>query len=279
MDRNCQKNMCRGPVFIVNKQLIGHKPFSNGHNYLSIHSPQHASAVMTHIKNQLASPELKLSSNGSGYRGGWRREPEWVRKMAFWRKSPGEHCKLLYSWQRILQLGAAIIILTFGNSYLLAQLAIDNPRHLDVPVDQARILLEMSCQAVAKELRLPQATKVEFPLHLVIGPEDEHFGLDQKTGTPTLVLREWDAVKFTTAALRFAIQRSVDPARQEHMVAEVLRRAERVAPVPAAQLHGSVVMTTRQLQHENGCLDGITDAGLREPACDAIQENRKATAK
>src|SRR5215470_20204827 len=108
-----------------------------------------------------------------------------------------------------MRLRAATIIFAIAAPCAVSQLTIENPRHVDIPEAQARILLQMSFQAVAKELRPGQKTNSEFPLRLVIGQEDERYGLDAKTGVPTLFLRQWDPVKFATAAVRFAIQRSV----------------------------------------------------------------------
>jgi len=174
---------------------------------------------------------------------------------------------------------AAVLIFALVSSRAFSQLTIENPNHRDVPEAQARILLQMSFQAVAKELRPAQKTNVEFPLRLVIGQEDERFGLDEKTGVPTLFLRHWDPVKFTTAAVKFAIQKSVRPERQEQMILEIVRRAKGVAPISAAQLRGSTETAIPALPPVNDCFRGISDSTFREPPCRMVPGNRNAEAR
>src|SRR5215831_15353675 len=171
---------------------------------------------------------------------------------------------------------AAALIFALVSSRAFSQLTIENPNKQDVPEAQARILLQMSFQAVAKELRPAQKTNVEFPLHLVIGQEDERFGLDDKTGVPTLFLRHWDPVKFTTAAVKFAIEKSVRPERQEQMIFEIVRRSKGIAPISAAQLRGSAEIAIPGLPTANDCLKGISDSTFREPPCRMIPGNNAA---
>ena len=175
--------------------------------------------------------------------------------------------------------GAVVAIFALANPFAFSQLTIENPRQQDVPEAEARILLQMSLQAAAKELRPAQKTNVEFPMLLVIGQEDERFGLDGKTGVPTLFLQQWDPLKFTTAAVKFAIQESIRPERQEQMVLEIVRRSKAVAPVSAAQLRGSAGIALPALPPENDCNKAISDAALREVLCPVVPGNRRATAK
>ena len=168
---------------------------------------------------------------------------------------------------------AAAVVFALASPFALPQLTIENPKQQDVPEAQARILLQMSFQAVAKELRPAQKTNVEFPLRLVIGQEDERFGLDEKTGVPMLFLRHWDPVKFTTAAVKFAIQKSVRPERQEQMILEIVRRSKGIAPISAAQLRGSAEIAIPSLPPENDCFKGISDSTFREPPCRMVPGN------
>jgi hypothetical protein len=173
----------------------------------------------------------------------------------------------------------AVVICALASHCAFSQLTIENPRQQDVPEAQARILLKMSVQAIAKELRPAEKTDAVFPLRLVIGQEDERFGLDEKTGVPTLFLRQWDPVKFTTAAVKFAIQKSLRPERQEQIVLEIMRRSKGIAPVSAAQLRGSAEIATPALSPENDCLEGISDSTFREPPCRMVPDNRNAAAR
>ena len=174
---------------------------------------------------------------------------------------------------------AAVVIFALASPCAFSQLTIENPKQQDVPEAQARILLQMSIQSVARELRPAQKTNTEFPLRLVIGQEDERFGLDEKSGVPTLFLRQWDPVKFTTAAVKFAIQKSVRPERQEQMILEIVRRSKGVAPVSAMQLRGSAEIATPALSPGNDCLKDISDSTFREPPCRIVPDNRNAAGK
>jgi len=167
------------------------------------------------------------------------------------------------------------VIFALVSPYALSQLTIENPKQQDVPEAQARVLLQMSVQAVAKELR-PAHTNAEFPLRLVIGQEDERFGVDEKTGVPTLFLRHWDPMKFTTAAVMFAIQKSLRPERQQQMVLEIVRRSKNIAPISAAQLRGSAEIAIPGLPTANDCLKDISDSTSREPPCRMIPGHHAA---
>jgi hypothetical protein len=172
-----------------------------------------------------------------------------------------------------------LFLLMLASSCMFAQLTIDNPKHLNFPESQAQVLLEMSCRAVAKELHLADESKIRFGLRLVIGQEDERFSFDEKTGTPTLFLREWDAGKFATAAVRFAVRRSIGPERQQEIILDMLRRSEKIAPVSAAHLHGFVELKSQSPQRGNDCLRGIADSSLREVHCDSIAKNKHSMNK
>ena len=169
---------------------------------------------------------------------------------------------------------AATIIFALATPCAFSQLTIENPRHVDIPEAQARVLFQMSLQAVARELRPGQKTNAEFPLHLVIGQGEDRFGLDARTGVATLFLHEWDAVKFTTAAVRFAIQRSVQPEREEAMISEIVRHSQAVAPVSTAQLRGSNQLPTPLPPPSIGCVKGIYDAAVTGSPCSTASGNR-----
>lgn len=169
---------------------------------------------------------------------------------------------------------AATIIFALATPCAFSQLTIENPRHADIPEAQARVLFQMSLQAVAKELRPGQKTNTEFPLHLVIGTKDESFGFDARTGVPTLFLREWDPIKLTTAAVKLAIQKSVQPERQKQMISEIVSRSKAVAPVSVAQLRGSNESPTSVPPPAIGCVKGIYDAGVSGSPCGMVPGNR-----
>src|SRR5262249_28235800 len=102
-----------------------------------------------------------------------------------------------------------VLAIILASSMGFAQLSIENPKHGSVPEEQARLLLRLSCRAIAHQLHLRESSISEMEMHLVLGEKDEGFGYDEHM-VPTLFLREWDEKKFVTAALRFAVQRSID---------------------------------------------------------------------
>jgi hypothetical protein len=151
----------------------------------------------------------------------------------------------------------------------LAQLTIDNPLHLNLPEDQARLLLQLSYRKVARELHLSDSSNIESGLHLVLGEKEERYGYDDHSGVATVFLREWNETKFVIAAMRFAVQHSIGPQRQEQMVVEVLRRAKQIAPVPAAQIRGHFPQRSSEPVGAGAdCLKGVQDASIRDIRCD-----------
>jgi len=165
--------------------------------------------------------------------------------------------------------GTALFLL--ANSLAFAELAIDNPKHLDVPEEKARILLRLACRAVATEFHLREPAKTDFDLRLVLGEKDERHGFDEQTGVPTLYLQQWNEVKFTSAAIRFAVQKSVNHNREERMISEILRRSDQISSIPANQLRGADVPQKSDLgQEKQGCLSGIRDASQRDIGCGPV---------
>src|SRR5215471_18197968 len=140
-----------------------------------------------------------------------------------------------------------LVTLVFASSISFAQLSIENPKHLKVPEDQARLLLRISCRAVADELHLRESSLTKMSMHLILGAEEDGFGYAEHTGVPTLSLREWDERKFVTAALSFAVQRSINQHRQEQIIADILHRYRQIGPISADHLHNSVAPSSRLL--------------------------------
>lgn len=165
--------------------------------------------------------------------------------------------------------GVAFFLL--ANSLAFAQLTIDNPKHLDVSEEKAGVLLKMACRAVATEFHLRERSKSEFGLRLVLGEKDEHYGFDEQTGTPTLYLQQWDEIKFTSASIRFAVQRSIARTREEQMISEILRRSARVAPITPNQLRSAGAPGKSELsQEKEDCPGAIRDASKRDIRCNSL---------
>jgi len=162
-------------------------------------------------------------------------------------------------------------VLLLATSMSLAQLSFDNPKHLNLPEDKARLLLRMSCREVAHQLHLRKSSVPEFEMHLVLGEDDEHFFYDEKTGVPTLSLHEWNDQKFVTAAIRFAVEWSVSMPEQKKLILDVLHRSEQAAPVSAAQLQNSVTPDSRlPVVDGKNCGTPVSDASTSGRRCDGF---------
>ena len=170
----------------------------------------------------------------------------------------------------------SLLAIVFASAISFAQLSIENSKHVNIPEDQARLLLRMSCRAVAHELHLRESSISELDMHLILGEKDEGFGYDAHTGVPTLFLREWDEKKFVTAALRFAVQKSIDQHRQEQIIVDILHRSRQLGPISVDHLHDFVPSASQLLlQQSNNCLNGISDATARTVPCNNLPDRRQ----
>jgi hypothetical protein len=160
------------------------------------------------------------------------------------------------------------LLIVIANSLAFAELTIDNPKHLDVPEDKARVLLRLACRAVVKELHSREQSKADLDLRLVLGEKEEHYEIDEH-GVSTLYLRQWNETKFATAALRLAVQNSIDRNREKRMILDILQRSGQIAAILANQLRGSNISPSSQagMGEEHSCLDGIRNAGQRDISC------------
>ncbi len=165
-------------------------------------------------------------------------------------------------------LTSAAVLIIFANSLTFAQLTIDNPKHLDVPEEKGRVLLRLAWQAVAKEFHSSEQSMREFDFRLVLGEKDERYGLDEPTGVPTLYLQQWNETKFTAAAIRLAVQKSIDRKREQQMISDILQRSEQIVSIPASKLRVVDVFPNSPAGHAvQGCLSEIRDAARREIRC------------
>ncbi len=168
---------------------------------------------------------------------------------------------------------SGVLLIVLANSLAFAELTIDNPRHLDVPEEKARVLLRLAWRAIAKEFHSHEQSKAEFDFRLVLGEKDEHYEIDEHTGVPTLYLQQWNETKFTTAAVRLAVQKSIDRNREERLIFDILQRSERIVTMPANKLRGADVSRTSQAGQEGrSCLGGIRDASQRDIRCGPLTQ-------
>lgn len=111
------------------------------------------------------------------------------------------------------------------------QLVIENPMHLSVPEDRARVLLSISQRVVEEQFHLRPSRASKFQLKLVLGQENERYIEDDQTGIPTVYLVKWNEGKFALSALRLAVLRVLDRNDEIHLVQEIAHRTDRIAPV------------------------------------------------
>jgi hypothetical protein len=127
------------------------------------------------------------------------------------------------------------LLLPATTSLGIAQLTITNPKHLDLPEHRARVLLIETCRVVANEFHVRNSSDLEYSLTLVLGEKDEGYGIDNE-GKVTLYLQQWSESKFVHAATRLAVQSLANRERVERLAKEILRRSDRIFPVPQSSL-------------------------------------------
>jgi hypothetical protein len=160
--------------------------------------------------------------------------------------------------------GAVLYLL--ANSLAFAQLTIDNPKNLAVPEEKARVLLRLASRAVAMEFHSGDS-KGESDFRLVLGEKDERYGIDENSGVSTLYLHQWNETKFAIAAIKLAVQKSIDRNREQRMISDILLRSEQIVSIPANRLHGNALPKSQSGRAEQGCLSGIRDGSQRDIRC------------
>jgi hypothetical protein len=109
----------------------------------------------------------------------------------------------------------------------------------EVPDQKVNILFDSACRVIAKEFHVRDASQFGFKVTLVLGDADERIQGDELTHVYFVYMNHWNDVKFATAASRLALQHLVSQERKTKLVSEILRRAEREAPVSARELKRS----------------------------------------
>ena len=122
-----------------------------------------------------------------------------------------------------------------GSSAAFAQITVRNPNNLPFPDNKPQILLRTACQVVAEEFHIPDPSRLQFPLILVLG-EPWHYTADEDNQIYTIYLERWDDTLFATSAMAIASHRVVTKDRYKKMVLEILRRANRISPVEPTDL-------------------------------------------
>jgi hypothetical protein len=105
----------------------------------------------------------------------------------------------------------------------LGQVTIKNPYHLPVPEQEVQMLLNTTCQVVAREFHVRERD-VDFPVVLVLGDPDERFTSDEDRQLYSVYLYRWNQAQFALSSMRLAVQHMVTQTRRDRMVREILKR-------------------------------------------------------
>lgn len=119
-----------------------------------------------------------------------------------------------------------------------AQVAIENPHCVEVPVQRVQVVHQIICRVVAEEFHV-DAEKVDCRLNLVLGEETERSSADDTNGIYTVYLAHWDEATFAISDMRLAVQRMVSRHRWQHMTREIIRRVDQLEPVDAQSFQKS----------------------------------------
>jgi hypothetical protein len=161
--------------------------------------------------------------------------------------------------------------LVLASSFVGAQLTIENPKHVEVPEQQAQALFLVTERVMESEFHNPGSLENRFRMKLVLGQTPERFTVDDAQGNGTLFLDKWDDGKFTVAAMRLAVQHLLGPERQQKMLQEIRKRTSEVAPVPVSKLRGQPMPSSSPTSPgwaiPDKCMDQMTNAALRVTAC------------
>jgi hypothetical protein len=131
----------------------------------------------------------------------------------------------------------AVITLVFLSGSLgKAQIAVENPRHLDLPEERAQMLHQIICRVAADQLRL-RGLKTNFPVILVLGEAEERIWIGDGGMPRKIYLGRWDEQRFATADMQLVVQDAAMNELGQSMTKEVLRRWKRVAPAQTGELN------------------------------------------
>src|ERR1700730_1045731 len=166
-----------------------------------------------------------------------------------------------------------VLLLPATSSLGIAQLTITNPKHLDLPEHRARVLLSETCRVVANEFHVHDPSDLEYSLTLVLGEKDEGYGIDNE-GKVTLYLQQWSKNKFVDEATRLAVQSLANCERVQRLAREILRRSNRVLPVPQSNLRSPDRLPRPSLRIGAGadCMSAVRDEPC--PTANSGQDRR-----
>lgn len=132
----------------------------------------------------------------------------------------------------------AWVCVMLGVGCAWAQVTILNPHHVFVPQDRVNLLFRMSRDVISREFQLKDQRRMDFPLTLVLGEQNERLSLDEDHQVYEVLLNNWDESKFVTSVMRLAVWRVVPRERRNQLVLEILQRARTVGTVSVGSLRG-----------------------------------------
>ena len=100
-----------------------------------------------------------------------------------------------------------------------------------VPEEQVNLLFRTSCRVMTEEFHLESVCSVDFPVTLVLGDGNERVSADELNQEYFIYMNQWNEAQFATSASRLILQHMVSRDRKTKIVAEILRRVHRMAPV------------------------------------------------
>jgi hypothetical protein len=166
----------------------------------------------------------------------------------------------MYAWHR------TVVLLLAASSWVQGQLIVENPKHLNIPEEQAKALFLTTTRVMEKEFNVPGALENKFRMKLVLGEAQERFTIDDAQGNGTLYLERWNEFKFATVTMRLAIQQLLVPERQKRMLDAIARTTSEIAPISAADLRTEKIVTPLP-RSSDGCIARMSDAGVGGVPC------------
>jgi len=166
-----------------------------------------------------------------------------------------------------MRTSATLLVMLAAACISQAQLKVENRDHLVVPSERPQIIYATACRVVREEFHLKDAELRDFPLTLVVGSTEDRYEDDHDAGIYRIYLRVWDEKKFAVGVMRLAIEGMINTQRRDHLVWEILTRANAIMPVNAADARAS---QARDAHRTLFCLPDDPDAAAltRPPAGD-----------
>jgi len=91
-------------------------------------------------------------------------------------------------------------------------------------------------RVMTEEFHLDNACDGDFPITLLLGDRNERVSGDELKQEYFIYMNQWNEAQFATSASRLILQHMVSRDRKTRIVAEILRRVNRMAPVSQDEL-------------------------------------------